>query len=364
MFRLFFTLTITLTVTLTVTCWVNSATAAVILQYHHVSNSGPDSTRIDVQLFAEHMQWINAQGYSVWPLPKLITSLKQRKPIPDKVVVISFDDAYSSIHDNALPILKSYDWPFTVFVATDPINKGIGSFMSWQQIKHLAENKATIANHTTTHTHMVRRLKDESKSEWLERIKTEVLNAEKQIAQQVGYSAKLLAYPYGEYTADIQALISDRGFSAFTQQSGAVNADYDLTAIPRFPMNNVYGELEQFKVKLSSLPMPTSGVTPSAYIIENDNLLRDGLTIDFLPIDANMQQLNCYLSGHGKVSLTISRGTNTIHVKTAGLPPLNPGRSRINCTVPSKSTQLQGRYHWYSHYWMRKLDNGDWYFEE
>lgn len=337
--------------------------SAVILQYHHVSNTTPKVTSIAPELFAQHMDFLAAQSYKIWPLPKLVEHIKLNKKVPDKVIVITFDDAYESIYKEAFPLLKQRQWPFTVFVATDPVDKRLAGYMSWQQINTLAKHGATIANHTLNHHHLVRRLQGESTTAWQARIRNEITGAADRLEQEVGQAAPLLAYPYGEYTADVQAITKALGYTGFGQQSGAVNGLFDHSALPRFPMNNDFGAMEQFQTKISSLPLAPKSVQPANLIIRDEKLKTQGFRFSLHSVDGNLNQLRCYYSGHGQLQTKVTAEDGSIRVTTEPLPTLKAGRSRINCTMPANGKSHQGRFYWFSHYWMRPLDNGDWYAE-
>ena len=342
-----------------------SAFSAVILQYHHVSNDTPRITSIDPELFRQHLEYIEEEGFRVWPLPKLMEALQEDAEIPDKVVVITFDDAYTSIYDNALPLLKDRNWPFTVFVSTGPVNSGIKGFMTWEQIRKLTEHRGTIGNHTESHAHLVRRKPDESGSQWLERVRSEINEAQQDIRKHTGQDHRILAYPYGEYTADIQELVSSMGFTGFGQHSGAVSSKHDRTTLPRFPMNNIYGKFEQFKTKVASLPLPARKVSPGNHVASSSEALRDGLTITFYPIegiDGAPANLACYLSFGGQAPLKVSHSKDgSFSARIPSIDSLPVGRSRVNCTLPSP--RLKGRFHWFSHYWMTPNPDGSWYAE-
>ena len=338
-----------------------SATGAVVLQYHHVSEDTPRITSISPSLFEAHLKSIKTQGYQVWSLPKVARYLKEKKAIPNNVIAITFDDAYDSIYHVAYPLLKKYDYPFTVFVAPNPVDQKLKSFMSWEQIKILSENGGTIANHTLSHTHLVRKMEGESLLVWSKRIYQELKGTEERLIQKLGSSPKLLAYPYGEYTEGVQKIVSKLGLIAFGQHSGPVDYRYDLTSLPRFPMNNYYGEIEQFKTKLASLPFPIKQITPNTHLLHNDQTLKKGLEISFYPEKIQTKQLRCYYGNHGEIVLEVSEDKQKIVVKTGPLPALSPGRSRINCTAPSAEIENSGRFYWFSHYWMQTLPSGKWY---
>ena len=335
--------------------------SAVLLQYHHVSDETPRITSISPKLFEQHLSYIKEQGYQVWDLPKVVSYLKDKKNIPNNVTVITFDDAYGSIYDTAYPMLKKYNWPFTVFVAPNPVDQGLKSFMSWEQLKELSENGGTIANHTLSHSHLVRKAEGESESDWLKRIGQELQGTEDRLITELGRSPKLLAYPYGEFTSVTQKVVADMGLVAFGQHSGAVDYRYDLTSLPRFPMNDNFGAMEQFKTKLASLPFPFKKITPAKHLLISDETLEYGIQIEFYPEKIQAAELACYFANHGKIKLDVNQDEQRIIVKTGPLPALLPGRSRINCTAPSSEISTSGRYYWFSHYWMRTLPSGEWY---
>src|SRR5690606_28009254 len=112
-----------------------AASHGVILQYHHVATDTPAITSVTPALFRQQMAFLRDNGFVVWPLPRpvepqprqgpdhkaivwplprLVEHLQADKAVPDGVVVITFDDAYRNIHDNAAPILREFGFPFTV----------------------------------------------------------------------------------------------------------------------------------------------------------------------------------------------------------------------------------------------------------
>ena len=152
---------------------------AVILQYHHVSAETPAVTSISPEKFKAHIDTIITQGYQVMPLTTIVDGLRKGGNLPDKAVAITFDDAYKNIFTHAFPILKKYRLPFTVFVATDYIAEPSTQFLSWDELREMSINGAFIANHTASHSHLLRRQQGETQSQWLNRVEQEILIAEK-----------------------------------------------------------------------------------------------------------------------------------------------------------------------------------------
>lgn len=336
---------------LLLSCAAANVFAVVVLQYHHVDNKTPPSTSISSELFEKHLAFIEENGYQVWSLVDVISHLKASKPIPDKVVSITFDDAYESIYQAAYPLLKKRQWPFTVFVATEPVENRLNTFISWAELREMSDYGATIANHTHSHAHLVRRNSEETEAEWLERVRDEITLAERLIQQHVGKAEKLFAYPYGEYTKEIRTLLTDLGYTAFGQQSGAIGPGMAMTALPRFPMTDRFGAMAQFETKIASLPMATKTVKPDVKIVMGDELA-EGLNIQFT---AKYNAISCFFEGK---PLELKQSNNEVLIKQ--MPDLPVGRSRINCTAASEQKQ---RFHWFSHAWIKPNSDGSWYAE-
>jgi biofilm PGA synthesis lipoprotein PgaB len=330
-------------------------THLVVLQYHHVSNSTPSSTSISPEQFALHLDWLEANGFSVASLPDALAKIRAGDELPDKTVAITFDDGYSDNYRAAFPLLRERGWPFTIFVNPEPHDARLQGWASWDQLREMADAGASIANHTVSHLFMIRRQDDETEDAWLERLRGEIMNAENRIAEETGQRHRLLAYPYGESDRQIRGLINELGFSAFGQQSGAVYAGSDFADLPRFPLSGIYSSIEGFKTKMLSLPMAiTSGIpiTESA-----DNILSYAENQPVLELQlANSSQLvlNCFASGQGAIPVEYA-GSGLYSIQAG--EPLGIGRSRYNCTHAS---DWPGRFHWYSYAWIRQDADGQW----
>ena len=72
--------------------------------------------------------------YNIWPLDKIVAHLQQGLELPDKTIAITIDDAYLSVFTEARPRLKALNFPYTVFVATQPVDRGQQAV--WQRIQY------------------------------------------------------------------------------------------------------------------------------------------------------------------------------------------------------------------------------------
>jgi biofilm PGA synthesis lipoprotein PgaB len=327
----------------------------VVLQYHHVSSATPASTSISPQQFASHLNWLADNGFHVVPLAEALDKIRAGEALPDKTAAITFDDGYLDNYTTAFPLLKERGWPFTIFVNPAPHDAGQSGWASWEQLREMAAAGATIANHTSDHSFLIRRNQGESDEAWLDRNRQDIERAEQRIEEETGQSHKLLAYPYGESNKAIRKLITDMGFIAFGQQSGSVSGSSDFADLPRFPLSGIYSALDSFKTKMLSLPMDVAEVTPAT--ASRDNILAYSESQPLLTLKlANKEPktLNCFASGQGAIQVeTKSAGIYAIQAAES----LATGRSRYNCTYASN---WPGRFYWYSYAWIRRDKNEQW----
>lgn len=325
---------------------------AVVLQYHHVSSTTPRITSITKEEFAQHMAYLHEQKFNVIPIETLTRQLALGEPIKDRTIIITFDDAYIDMLDNAMPILTKYQFPATIFVATSLVGSS-KQYLNWAQLRSLQARGITMANHTVSHTHLLRQNDNETVNGWRERIAAEINNAQKALDKNLGDTEKIFAYPYGEYNAAVVGIIRDLGYVAFGQQSGALGTTSDPALLPRFPLSGVYTDFSSFKTKIMTLPLPVSNdfVDP-LLTLENK---RPPLHMKLLDSDLSLKAITCF--GPGGPTKIHQLGSQEIIATAVQDVPV--GRSRYNCTLRDHS----GRYFWYSQSWIRKKPDNTWYAE-
>lgn len=328
---------------------LQAAEHAVITIYHHVSEDTPPSTSLSPAQFREHMYYLRDQGFSVLPLDKVIKALHERQQVPDKTVVLTFDDGYSSVYEEAFPLLQELEFPFTVFINTQPVNDGQGGYMSWDDLRHMADAGVLIANHMINHPYMIDPLPGGSDEQRIERLRQEMLMAEQQIREQTGQSHKLLAYPFGEYDPLIKRMVADEGFIGIAQHSGAIGFDSDFQALPRFPLAGAYAELESVIPKLQSLPFKVLRQEPQSPLTDSRN---PALTLQMENTGFNAAALSCYAGGEPLEIDWIDQEALLFRIQPA--EDFNSRRWSYNCTAPSRENG--NRFFWYSKLWIRRGD--------
>ncbi len=314
------------------------ASNAVILLYHHVAEDTPASTSVTPETFKKHMAFLN-ENYNVLSLKEVMPSLKAGEALPNKTVVITFDDGFADILENAHPVLREYGFPYTIFINPGEIGSN-NSQLTWDQVQQMQKEGVSFANHTLNHMHMLEKSVEERDDAWLVRIWDNVAQAEAKLKEKTGESLKYLAYPFGEFNQALADKVKQEGYIGFAQHSGAVGPSSNFAALPRFPAAGIYADVKKLKTKLDSLAMPLdegSGLSPQ----RDSRKIETPLTLHITSDDVRLSQAACYYRGD---TLPIEINDMTLSAKLDMTLPV--GRSRINCTAPSKSQP--GRYYWYS----------------
>jgi peptidoglycan/xylan/chitin deacetylase (PgdA/CDA1 family) len=305
------------------------------------------------------MQYLQDNQFTVWPLSRTLTYLTSGKALPPKTLVLTFDDAYDSVYRAALPVLKEKGWPFTVFVTSRYVDEGYSNYMSWQQLRKIQEFGGEIANHSRTHAHLVRRQSGETEGQWRLRITNEITQAQVALQQHVGSPIRVFAYPYGEYSTDVKSILRELGYFALGQQSGAVSRTTDFQAIPRFPMATDYDDMEEFALKAMTKDLPVTVLSPDDGVLGKGDHIPE-LMLQLKAGNYKKAELTCYASGQGGIQLEWLDQEKDI-VKVRANESLKPGRTKYNCTAPSKTES--NVYYWFSFLWMQLEADGSWYRE-
>ncbi|ALO46036.1 polysaccharide deacetylase family protein [Pseudohongiella spirulinae] len=325
---------------------VAQAQHAVITIYHHVSESTPRSTSLTPAELRTQLEYLRDNDFAVWPLDRTLEALRNRQPMPEKVAVLTFDDAYESIHSTAWPMLKEFGFPMSLFVSTQPVDDNQNGYLNWDQIRELADDGVIIANHMVHHPHMVDALPGENNAQRLQRLQQELLQAEQRIHEETGQSHKILAYPYGEYDTEIRNMVTELGFTALAQNSGAVGYYSDFAALPRYPLAGFYADIESAATKLNSLAFQVLEVDPVSPMTDST---RPAVTLQ-LAGDFNVNQLGCYAGGQALELEWIDREAVHFRIQPGQDQEFSMRRFGYICTAPQRGSN---RYYWYNKFWTR-----------
>ena len=302
--------------------------SSVALMYNRVGAA--DGATTGIEAFENHLTHLSTHNYEVLRLPQIVAALQVGTTIPERVVAITFDGGHISIYREAWPRLKALGLAFTVFVATDFIDAGGENYMSWDQLRELSSSGVVIGTLGASYSHLVALRESEAAAD--------IAQANQRFMDEIGTIPELFAYPFGEYSVNLQKIIARYGYSAaFGQHSGVIYRGADYLALPRYPLVGSYSNMARFQTVVDTLPLPVTDLVPTDPLVTN-NPPSLGFTIigDMGPLDT----LACYLAQFGKLNIE-QLGPSRIEVRfPAALPD---GRSRINCTMPGPG----GRWRWF-----------------
>ena len=202
--------------------------------------------------------------------------------------------------------------------------------MTWDQIREISKEEfVEIGNHSHTHEYLV----DENN----EFIKQDI---EKSIAifkKELGKNSDFFSYPFGEYSIEFKNLIKTLGFKyAFGQHSGVMDETKDFYELPRFPINEKYGELKRFKSLTETLPFKYKKTFPSEkYLLQKNNPPK--VKIIFYENIDNLKSLSCY-SNEGNRWRQSDLEFESSNVLLINIEEKFVGeRGRINCSLRDAS---------------------------
>ncbi|MFP6775067.1 MAG: polysaccharide deacetylase family protein [Alphaproteobacteria bacterium] len=306
--------------------------SAVIFMYHRFGESDYPSTSVRMAQFESHLAEIASGGYKVMALRDIIAAFRRQESLPDRTIALTVDDAFLSLHDRAWPLLKKSGLPFTLFVATDAIDAKRPGYMSWPQLRALAAAGVGIGSQTGSHPH----LPDLTQA----RLDDELARSNDRFRAELGFAPELLAYPYGEFGLREKQAARVAGFvAAFGQHSGVAHSGEDLFGLPRFAMNERFGDVERFRLAGNGLPLPVSDVLPADTVIRHNNPPHFGFTVA-KDIGA-LHNLACFASNQSGAAQLERLGSRRFEVRLE--KPFAAGRGRINCTLRAKGN----RWRWF-----------------
>ena len=221
-----------------------------ILCYHRV---GPGSSKmvVSVASFAQQLEWLAANGYTVIALKDLLGFLEGRRALPPRSVVLSFDDGYESVYRHAFPLLKKFRAPATLFLYTDFI--GVGSAaLSWNQVQEMrASGLVDVQAHSKSHANLIERLDDEGDARYRQRLETEARAPREAIERRLPtHEVVDFAYPYGDVNELLlDVMVRNQYRMAVTVNPGG-NPFYAQPLMLRRTMVLGNLDLEAFKARL------------------------------------------------------------------------------------------------------------------
>ena len=282
-----------------------------------------------MHVFDEQMQIIKNLEYKFYD-PKLFEKEFDKKK-NEKKILITIDDGFQSFYQEAWPYLKKNNIPFILFVSTEPV--GRNGYMTWDQIMEIENSKLGIIGH---HSHSHEYLIDMTNEDFINDIET----ASKIFKKKLGYVPSIFSYPFGEYSKFMKDYIASKFTLAFGQHSGVIDLNKDKFELPRFPINEKYGDLKRFKSLINYTPLEYRNILPEDKKINSQTNPPD-LIVEFFKEQKNIKNITCYSNDGGEWKKANLNFENT-YMKVKFNEKFIPRRGRINCSLNN-----DGKWSWF-----------------
>jgi peptidoglycan/xylan/chitin deacetylase (PgdA/CDA1 family) len=205
-----------------------------ILTFHTIDGQS-SATSFSPQVFQRSMAKLSEKGYRTLSLVQVANCLRRGVPFPDHSLVITFDDGYQSVYDEAFPVLQRYGMSATVFLTvgrkglrhpTDRLPSLHGrSMLAWREIREMQRWGIDFGAHTLTHPDLSRLS--------TEQIETEIRESKAIIEEALATPVTCFAYPYGRYEARSHEIARRHFVAACSDSLGLVTATSDPHALER-----------------------------------------------------------------------------------------------------------------------------------
>ncbi|WP_371368824.1 Poly-beta-1,6-N-acetyl-D-glucosamine N-deacetylase [Sporomusa rhizae] len=217
-----------------------------ILNYHKI-DTFYHALSIPPQEFEEQIAYLSLNGYTTITPDDLMAYFNHDKELPEKPILITFDDGYLDNYTNAYPILKKYGFTATIFIVTDLVGHD-ERFMTWDQIRQMQQDGFVFGSHTVSHIALTNLPRNQAMDE--------LVNSRKEIERQLGTKVRYFAYPTGAYNQQVEEMVKQAGYrAAFTIRYGQAGIDSNPYALERIPIFRGQQTFRSFFIRLNGAPV-------------------------------------------------------------------------------------------------------------
>jgi peptidoglycan/xylan/chitin deacetylase (PgdA/CDA1 family) len=212
-----------------------------VLMYHNIGTAAPGSNKaltISPAQFRRQLQWLARRGYTGITASQWLLWCREARPLPDKPILICFDDAYADTAKHGLCILREEGFTGTVFVVSSEIGgtntwdqaNGVArqELMTADEIRYWAKHGIEFGAHGRTHADLMGLSPDE--------VMAEMVDSRDSLARLVGEPITSFAYPYGYYNDSVLGCAKQAFPLAFTCDAGLNDLRTDLNRLNRAEM--------------------------------------------------------------------------------------------------------------------------------
>jgi peptidoglycan/xylan/chitin deacetylase (PgdA/CDA1 family) len=211
-----------------------------VLMYHYISELPPDADDIRINLtlhpetFRAHLEYLNRNNYQTISLYEINRALENGHALPQKPVVLTFDDGYDDHHQVVFPLLKSYGFTGTFFIVTQFVDERRVGYMGWEHVREMAAAGMSMEAHTKTHPTLDARA--------YEFLVYQILGSIESLEHHTGQRPRMFSYPVGRYDRDTLSVMQSTDIlRAVTTQPGAYHTTDNRLEVTRLRISNDTG---------------------------------------------------------------------------------------------------------------------------
>lgn len=234
-------------------CLFQSAKDGIpVLNYHQINDTEKNALTVNTEQFEAQMKYLAENGYTTITPADMLDAWENGTQLPEKPIIITFDDGYLDNYNHAYPILEKYQLKATIFLISDYVGT-YPNYLTWSDVQEMHESGLIdFESHTLSHEEL-------TKAPSLDEAKHQLVASKQAIDWNIGHgkSVAFIAYPCGEYDADIEQATKDAGYrAAFTVNYGLAEPGenpFILDRVPIFGSNS--HTLLRFKLRLTLAPI-------------------------------------------------------------------------------------------------------------
>jgi peptidoglycan/xylan/chitin deacetylase (PgdA/CDA1 family) len=199
---------------------INKSATIAILGYHDVRERGGSPMLIAGSKFRQQMQAIKDSQIPVIPLADVMAWKRGEKNIPPESIVITFDDGWEGVYEQAYPVLKEFGFPFTVYLYKKYVNIG-GRSMSWDQVREMMLHGCEIGSHSVSHESLKKKPKaGMSDADYQAWVLAELKDSRDFLEQNLKIKITSFAYPYGVFDDEVMNTGLQIGYESLVTVNG------------------------------------------------------------------------------------------------------------------------------------------------
>ncbi len=343
---------------------INRNASVIVLCYHRFEEKANDNLAITPVEFEKQMQTLKDEGIEVIGMQDFLAWRRGEKDIPARSAVITIDDGYISGYTVAWPILKKFDYPFTMFIYLDYVASG-GKAMSWQQLEEMRDAGVDIQSHTVSHQSLrasppglsraaVAEIKAMGEDAWRRK---EIVGSKEALEQKLAIRVNVLAYPYGMYNSKVSDVVKEAGYeAAFTVYGQPLNHSTEANLLGRYAIGSRQPEIFAKAIKDSQVSGQAAAVTGPAVAEVAAAAVHpqpaDGATVTDpnTAIQANVSAMGAIdpgsiemrISGYGLVKPNYDEATKMVSYRPE--PPLSDKHYTVILSAQAGGNRVESRW--------------------